>query len=124
MLGVLLAVVGCNSGPKAGEELTPEALSEYADVALYPNAKAPDGESRSPHLDEAGDMHYDLVLTSGEPPQAVAQWYEKATGFTAEGSNTNWSLIGQTKKGNEAMISIFRESDYTKIIIKSLAHKK
>ncbi len=124
LLGIALSLVACNSGPKPGDDVTPDQLAEYADVPIYPNGKIPDGLSRVPSKNEAGEMHYDLVMTTGEPPQVVANWYEKNTGLTAEGSNTNWGLSGITKKGNSVFISIFREQDYTKIVVSSIAPKR
>lgn len=95
---LLAGVIGCNQGPKPGEEITPEQLADYADVPLYPNAKAPDAASQVPEKDASGDMRYDLVQITGESPQGVAQWYEKKLGWTAQGSNSNWNLMGAQRR--------------------------
>lgn len=121
---LLGSVCGCNNAPKPGEEMTPEQLSEFADVPLYPNAKVPDGESHVPQKDAAGEMNYEIVQTTGDSPQSVSEWYEKRLGWRSQGSNLDWNLMGITKKGNEAAIGIYKEGDFTRITIRSIAHSK
>lgn len=133
---LLLTAAGCSRGPALPEQpsedpsartttaynppSTPQELAAQCDVPIYPGAKAPDDMSRMPRHDNDG-VHYELVLTTKDPVGKVADFYSKQLKLPVDKLQTTPSIVGETPKGNDLILTFNTELGQTVIRIKSIA---
>jgi len=133
----MLLAAGCTRGPGLPEQVgddpsartttavnspsTPEELAAKCDVPMYPGSDAPQGMSRSPHKDSDG-THYDLVLTTSDPPKKVASFYADRLKAQSSTSDDNLMVVAKTPKGNDALITVSAEGGKTVVRIRALAY--
>lgn len=136
---VLLFSTGCSRGPALPDQpgddpsartttavnppTSPQDLAAKCDVPLYPGAKAPEGMNRMPRRDPEG-IHYDLVLTTPDPPRKVIQYYATSLKLNASTTGGALAVMGKTPKGNDAIIAVASEGGQTVVRIQALAYAK
>ena len=121
------APAGDQASSQPGPTLTPEEIAKTVEVPLYPGATAPDGLSRAPAKDQAGDTRYELVLRTADPVEKVAAWYEKETKLEGMREGGSAQLIGKTASGHDAMITITpdeSEKGKTRIRVAAIVYQK
>jgi hypothetical protein len=101
---------------------TPQAASTACDVPMYPGAKAPDGMSRMPRVNQDGSTTYNLVLTTNDTPQKVADFYSNDLKIAPVKTDIGLRIMGKTPKKNDAIVTIESEAGETVVRISSIAY--
>ncbi len=119
------------SAPKAPAEApaekppgTPEEMAEEMDVPIYPGAEAPQDMSEVPAKRTDGGIGYSLVLATNDSVQKVGDWYAKELGQNAVASAKGMTVVGMTKKGNQAIIVVAPEAGRTLVRAKAIVYPK
>jgi hypothetical protein len=136
--GVAVALSACSRGPAIPDQplddpstrtttlsnppSSPMELAKECDVPMYPGAKAPDGMSRLPRKNQDGSMTYDLVLTTNDSPEKVANFYAEGLKLKATKAGGAVHLMGKTPKKNDVILTIESGAGQTIVRISSIKY--
>ena len=129
---------GCSSQAKPAEEavkaapaptpvvantsgLTPEQVATQADLPIYPGASFPDGVSKPPTKDSNGKLHVYLVMTTPDSADKVISFYKaKEQKMEVVPDSKVTQVMGETPKGNMAILKVSSDKKGTTIDISSI----